>query len=181
MTTFLKPLHEEMGLYVKRSQTSTGCPGQLQKAGMMVHVQDTYISIITCINYALSSSVMFSHTRDESEARGSVRLITFPQLLFLCLSPQKALTTRRTYPMWSQLYGVCYCLSNSCAVVLRHNRRFDYRPQFQDRQKPHPLISRRAVRRRHYRSRIKSQKTAQSAVGVVPTTFRAAATDDDKD
>ena len=38
--------------------------------------------------------------------------------------------------MWSQLYGVCYCLSNSCAVVFKHNRRFNYRPQFQDRQKP---------------------------------------------
>ena len=42
--------------------------------------------------------------------------------------------------MWPQLYGVCYCLSNSCAIVFRHNRRFDYRPQFQDRQKPHPLF-----------------------------------------
>ena len=33
----------------------------------------------------------------------------------------------------------------------------------------------------HYRPRIKSQKTAQSAEGVEPTTFRTAATDDDKD
>ena len=33
----------------------------------------------------------------------------------------------------------------------------------------------------HYRPRIKSQKTAQSAAGVEPTTFRTAATDDDKD
>ena len=63
--------------------------------------------------------------------------------------------------MWSQLYGVCYCLSNSCAIVFRHNQRFDYRPQSQDRQKLHPLISRRSVRRRHYRLRIKSQKTAR--------------------
>ena len=33
----------------------------------------------------------------------------------------------------------------------------------------------------HYRPRIKSQKTPRSAVGVEPTTFRTAATDDDKD
>ena len=33
----------------------------------------------------------------------------------------------------------------------------------------------------HYKPRIKSQKTARSAVGVEPTTFRTAATDDDKD
>ena len=32
-----------------------------------------------------------------------------------------------------------------------------------------------------YRPRIKSQKTAQSAVEVEPTTFRTAATDDGKD
>ena len=40
--------------------------------------------------------------------------------------------------------------------------RFDYQPQFQDQQKPHPLISRRVVQRRYYRLRIKSQKTVQS-------------------
>ena len=34
---------------------------------------------------------MFSHTRDENEARGSVRLITCSQLLFVCLSPRKEL------------------------------------------------------------------------------------------
>ena len=83
--------------------------------------------------------------------------------------------------MWTQLYGVCYCLSNSYAIVFRHSRLFNYRSQFQERQKPHPLISRRAVRRRHYRPRIKSQKTARSAAGVEPTTFRTAATDDDRD
>ena len=83
--------------------------------------------------------------------------------------------------MWPQLYGVCYCLSNSYAIVFKHTRRFDYRPQFQDRQKPHPLILRRAVRIRDYGPRIKSQKTARSAVGVEPTTFRTATTDDDKD
>ena len=33
----------------------------------------------------------------------------------------------------------------------------------------------------HYRPRITSQKTARSAVEVKPTTFRTAATDDDKD
>ena len=33
--------------------------------------------------------------------------------------------------------------------------------QFRDRQMPHPIISRRAVRKRH-RPRIKSQKTARS-------------------
>ena len=33
----------------------------------------------------------------------------------------------------------------------------------------------------HYRPRIKSQQTARSVVGVEPTTFRTAATDDDKD
>ena len=33
----------------------------------------------------------------------------------------------------------------------------------------------------HYMPRIKSQKTARSAVRVEPTTFRTAATDDDKD
>ena len=64
--------------------------------------------------------------------------------------------------MWPQLYGVCYCLSNSCAIVFRHNRSFDYQPQFRDRQKPHPLTSRRAVRIRHYRPKIKSQNTARS-------------------
>ena len=37
------------------------------------------------------------------------------------------------------------------------NRRFNYPPQFEARQEPHPLIPRRAVRRRHYRPRIKSQ------------------------
>ena len=52
--------------------------------------------------------------------------------------------------------------------------------QFHDQQKPHPLISHRAVRRRHYRPRIQSQKTAWSVVGVEPTTFRTAATADDK-
>ena len=83
--------------------------------------------------------------------------------------------------MWPQLYGVCYCLSNSCAIVFRHNRRFDYRPQFQDREKPHPFIPRHAVRRPHYRPRIKSQKTARSAVGIEPANFRTAATDNDKD
>ena len=66
--------------------------------------------------------------------------------------------------MCPQLDGVCYCLSNSCAIVFRHYRRFDYQTQIQDRQKPHPVISRRAVRRRHYRPRIKSQKTARSVV-----------------
>ena len=44
--------------------------------------------------------------------------------------------------MWQQLYDVYYCLSNSYAIVFRHNRRFYYRPQFQHRRKPHPLISR---------------------------------------
>ena len=33
----------------------------------------------------------------------------------------------------------------------------------------------------HYRPRIKSQKTAQSVVGVESTTFRTAVIDDDKD
>ena len=42
--------------------------------------------------------------------------------------------------MWPQLYGVCYCLSNRYAIFFKHNRRFDYQPQFQDRQKPHPLF-----------------------------------------
>ena len=60
------------------------------------------------------------------------------------------------------MYGVCYCLSNSYAIAFRHNRRFNYQPQFQDRQKPRSLISRRAVRRRYYRPRIKSQKTTWS-------------------
>ena len=46
---------------------------------------------------------------------------------------------------------------------------------------PHLLISRRAVRRRHYRQRIKSQKTARSVVRVEPTTFRTAVTNDDWD
>ena len=31
--------------------------------------------------------------------------------------------------MWSQLYGVCYYLSNSCAIVFRHIRRFNYQTQ----------------------------------------------------
>ena len=44
-----------------------------------------------------------------------------------------------------------------------------------------PLISRRPARRRHYWPIIKSQKTARSVAGVEPTTFRTAATDDDKD
>ena len=83
--------------------------------------------------------------------------------------------------MLSQMYGVSYCLFNSYAIVFRHNRRFNYRPQFQDRQKPHPLISRRAVRRRHCREIIKSLKTVWSAVEVEATTFRTAATDDYKD
>ena len=37
------------------------------------------------------------------------------------------------------------------------------------------------TRAAHYRLRIKSQKTARSAVGVEPTTFRTPARDDDKD
>ena len=77
---------------------------------------------------------------------------------------------------------VCYRLCNSYAIVFRRNRHINYRPQFQDRQRPHILISRRAVRRRrHYRQIIESQQTARSVVGVEPTTFRTAATDDDKD
>ena len=56
------------------------------------------------------------------------------------------------------IWCVCYCLSNSYAIVFRHNRRFSYRRKFQDRQKPHPLISRRAVRIRHSRPRIKSRR-----------------------
>ena len=40
------------------------------------------------------------------------------------------------------------------------------------------LSTNRAV---HYRPIIKSQKTAWSVVGVVLTTFRTAATDEDKD
>ena len=37
---------------------------------------------------------------------------------------------------------VCYCLSNSYAIVIRHNRRFNDHAatQFRDRQKPHPLF-----------------------------------------
>ena len=79
------------------------------------------------------------------------------------------------------VWCVCCCLSNSYAIVFRHNRRFNCRSQFHDRQKPNPLISRRAVRRRHYRPRFKSQKTARSVVGVEPTNFRTAATDYYKD
>ena len=75
----------------------------------------------------------------------------------LCHSPRKAWTTWRTWPMSPQLYGVCYCLSNSYAIVFSYNRRFNYRPEFQEQQSPHPLISCRAVRRRHYRSKIKSR------------------------
>ena len=84
-------------------------------------------------------------------------------------------------PIWPQMYGVCYCLSNSYAIVVRLNRRFNYWPQFQDRRSRTPLfhISRRAVRR-HYRSRITSQKTARSVVGIEPTTFRTAPTLDSR-
>ena len=66
--------------------------------------------------------------------------------------------------MWQQMYGVCYCLSNCYAIIFRHNRRFNDHAatQFRDRQKPHPLISRRAVLKRNYRPRMKSQKTARS-------------------
>ena len=67
-----------------------------------------------------------------------------------------------------------------CHRIQTH-RHFNYRSQFQYRQKPHPLISSRAVRRRHYRPRIKYQKTARSTVGVEPKTFRTAATGDDAD
>ena len=44
-----------------------------------------------------------------------------------------------------------------------------------------PLFHVAQVRRRHYRPRIKFQKTARSVARVEPTTFRTAATDDDKD
>ena len=76
------------------------------------------------------------------------------------------------------VWCVCYCLSNSYAIVFRHKRRFNYQPQFQNRQKPQPLISRRAVRRRHYRPIIKYQRNCP--VGVKPTTLRIVATDNDK-
>ena len=71
--------------------------------------------------------------------------------------------------MWSKLYDVC-CLSNSYNIVCRHNRRFNYRSQFQDLQKPHHHISHHAVAvwRRHYRPRIKSQKTSRLVEGVNP-------------
>ena len=59
--------------------------------------------------------------------------------------------------MWPQLYHVLYCLSNSYAIFFRHNRQFNYRPQFQDWQLPQPLISHRTERRRHYRPKIKSR------------------------
>ena len=49
-------------------------------------------------------------------------------------TPRKALTTWRTWPIWPQLYGVCYCFSNSYAIVFRQSRRFNYRPQSQYRQ-----------------------------------------------
>ena len=51
-----------------------------------------------------------------------------------------------TWPMWPQLCGhsywcVCYCFPESYAFVFRHNWRFNYWPQFHDRQKPHPTPS----------------------------------------
>ena len=77
---------------------------------------------------------------------------------------------------------VCYCLSNSYAIVIRHSRRFNNHAaiQFRDRQKPHPLNSRRAVRRRHYRPRMKSQKTTRSVnmLNHVPTISVLSATSD---
>ena len=69
---------------------------------------------------------------------------------------------------------------SASTILFRQKRRFNCRPQFQDRQQPHPLTSRRTVRRRHYRQIIKYQKTTRSAAGVEPTTFRTAATDNDK-
>ena len=39
---------------------------------------------------------------------------------------------------------VCVCATVCYAIGFRHSRRFNYRPQFQDRQSPHPRISRRA-------------------------------------
>ena len=50
---------------------------------------------------------------------------------------------------------VCYCLSNSYAIISDITD-VSTISQFQDQQKPHLLISRRAVRRWHYRPRIKS-------------------------
>ena len=51
------------------------------------------------------------------------------------------------------------CLANKYAIVFKHYRCFNYRPQFHNQQSPHPVInSRRTVRRRHYQPRIKSQR-----------------------
>ena len=82
--------------------------------------------------------------------------------------------------MWSQLHG-------RATVCLTVRPYFQTQPRFQ----PSATVSRpteaalpyftRAVQGRHYRPTIKSQKTAHSVAGVEPTTFRTAATDDDKD
>ena len=64
-----------------------------------------------------------------------------PTVIILVPFSSKGLNHMAYLALWPQLYGVCYCVSNSCAIVFRHNRRFNYRPQFQDRQKPHHLIS----------------------------------------
>ena len=64
---------------------------------------------------------------------------------------------------------ICTVCATVCLTVMPsflHNRCFNYQPQFQDRQKPYPLISRRVVRRGHYRPRIKSQKTSRWDEGV---------------
>ena len=61
------------------------------------------------------------------------------------------------------------------------NKHICYRHQFQDRLKPHHVITRRTVQRRHYRSRIKSQTLDRCIVSVKLSIYRSAAPDDDKD
>ena len=58
---------------------------------------------------------------------------------------------------FTPLYVDCCRFAEFCDIVFRQYRRFNYRPQFQDWQSPHLLISRRAVRRRNYRQIIKSR------------------------
>ena len=79
--------------------------------------------------------------------------------------------------------GHSYMVCATVCLTVMPSFSDNYRPRFLDRQKPHLLISHRAVvvRRQHYRLRIKSQTTDRSVVVVEPTTFRTAATNDDKE
>ena len=71
---------------------------------------------------------------------------------------EKSLEKNESHGVPSQCGHSCMMYATVCLTAMTSFSDItNYRPQFQDRKKLHPLTSCCAVRRRHYRQRIKSR------------------------